>query len=133
MQPAAARFRALAGRRCAIRGAQRLQQPQTAAPAVHHGASAASPDAFPGNSPRGRFPGNASGLAALAPWCTAQQALTRFQEIPREGDFTISPEFSVRTHDAGHILGSTWLELTITENGKKILIVFSGDIGRYDQ
>jgi metallo-beta-lactamase family protein len=63
----------------------------------------------------------------------AQQALARFQEIPREGDFTISPEFSVRTHDAGHILGSTWLELTITENGKKTLVVFSGDIGRYDQ
>jgi metallo-beta-lactamase family protein len=63
----------------------------------------------------------------------AQQALTRFREIPREGDFTISPEFSVRTHDAGHILGSTWLELTVTENGKKMLIVFSGDIGRYDQ
>jgi metallo-beta-lactamase family protein len=63
----------------------------------------------------------------------AQQALARFQEIPREGDFTISPEFSVRTHDAGHILGSTWMELTITENGKKTLVVFSGDIGRYDQ
>jgi metallo-beta-lactamase family protein len=63
----------------------------------------------------------------------AQEALTRFQEIRREGDFTISPEFSVRTHDAGHILGSTWLELTITESGKKILVVFSGDIGRYDQ
>jgi metallo-beta-lactamase family protein len=63
----------------------------------------------------------------------AQQALARFQEIPREDVFTISPEFSVRTHDAGHILGSTWLELTITENGKKTLVVFSGDIGRYDQ
>jgi metallo-beta-lactamase family protein len=63
----------------------------------------------------------------------AQQALARFQEIPREDLFTISPEFSVRTHDAGHILGSTWLELTITENGKKTLVVFSGDIGRYDQ
>jgi metallo-beta-lactamase family protein len=63
----------------------------------------------------------------------AQQALARFQEIPREGDFTISPEFSVRTHDAGHILGSTWMELTITENAKKTLVVFSGDIGRYDQ
>jgi len=63
----------------------------------------------------------------------AQQALARLQEIPRQDVFTISPEFSVRTLDAGHILGSTWLELTITENGKNILIVFSGDIGRYDQ
>ena len=36
-------------------------------------------------------------------------------------------------HDAGHILGSTWMELTITENGKQTLVVFSGDIGRYDQ
>jgi metallo-beta-lactamase family protein len=63
----------------------------------------------------------------------AQQALARFQEIPREDVFKISPEFSVRTHDAGHILGSTWLELTITENGKKTLVVFSGDVGRYDQ
>ena len=29
----------------------------------------------------------------------------------------------------GHILGSTWLELTITENGKQTLVVFSGDVG----
>jgi metallo-beta-lactamase family protein len=36
-------------------------------------------------------------------------------------------------YDAGHILGSTSLELTITENGKKIVVVFSGDIGRYEQ
>ena len=63
----------------------------------------------------------------------AQQALARFQEIPREDAFTIGSEISVRTHDAGHILGSTWLELTITENSKKTLVVFSGDIGRYDQ
>src|SRR5271156_2696869 len=63
----------------------------------------------------------------------AQQALARFQEIPRADPFTLSPEFSVRPHDAGHILGSSWLELTIRENGKQTLMVFSGDIGRYDQ
>jgi metallo-beta-lactamase family protein len=63
----------------------------------------------------------------------AQAALNQFREIPRSDSFTISPEFSVRTHDAGHILGSCWLELTITENGKQMVIVFSGDVGRYDQ
>jgi metallo-beta-lactamase family protein len=63
----------------------------------------------------------------------AQQALTQFHDIPRADVFQISPQFSVRPHDAGHILGSSWLELTITEAGKKTLVVFSGDLGRYDQ
>jgi metallo-beta-lactamase family protein len=63
----------------------------------------------------------------------SQQALQQFHEIPRADAFTISPEFSLRPHDAGHILGSTWLEMTITENGKQTLVVFSGDVGRYDQ
>jgi len=63
----------------------------------------------------------------------SQQALQQFREIPRADGFTISPQFSVRPHDAGHILGSSWLELTISENGKQTLVVFSGDVGRYDQ
>src|SRR5580700_3540096 len=63
----------------------------------------------------------------------AQTSLARFGEIPRADAFSISPQFSVRPHDAGHILGSSWLELTITENGKQTLVVFSGDVGRYDQ
>ncbi|HUJ30189.1 MAG TPA: MBL fold metallo-hydrolase [Candidatus Acidoferrum sp.] len=63
----------------------------------------------------------------------SRQALQQFREVPRADAFTISPQFAVRPHDAGHILGSTWLELTITENGKQMLVVFSGDVGRYDQ
>jgi metallo-beta-lactamase family protein len=53
--------------------------------------------------------------------------------MPRSGDFDISPEFHVASFDAGHILGSSSLELTINEGGKKIVVVFSGDIGRYGQ
>src|SRR5947207_5438739 len=53
--------------------------------------------------------------------------------MPRSGSFDISPEFRVASYDAGHILGSSSLELTITEGGKKTVVVFSGDIGRYDQ
>lgn len=63
----------------------------------------------------------------------AQAALAQFRDIPSNDAFTISPQFSVLPHDAGHILGATWLELTISEGGKKMLVVFSGDIGRYDQ
>src|SRR5579862_4853447 len=63
----------------------------------------------------------------------SQTALAQFREIPSNDPFKISPQFSVRPHDAGHILGATWLELTITENGKQMLVVFSGDVGRYDQ
>jgi len=63
----------------------------------------------------------------------AQTSLAQFREIPRADVFSISPEFSVRPHDAGHILGSSWLELTITENSRQTLAVFSGDVGRYDQ
>ncbi len=59
--------------------------------------------------------------------------LRLLRPIPRNGGFTISPEFHVESYDAGHILGSSSLELTITENGKKTVVVFSGDIGRYDQ
>ena len=59
--------------------------------------------------------------------------LRLMKPMPRNGGFDISPEFHVESYDAGHILGSSSLELTITENGKKTVIVFSGDIGRYDQ
>jgi metallo-beta-lactamase family protein len=59
--------------------------------------------------------------------------LKLMKPMPRLGNFVISPEFSVTSYDAGHILGSCSLELTITENGKKIVVIFSGDIGRYDQ
>lgn len=53
--------------------------------------------------------------------------------MPRSGGFDISPEFHVESFDAGHILGSSSLELTIREGGKKTVVVFSGDIGRYSQ
>ncbi len=63
----------------------------------------------------------------------AQAALGRIQVIPNGGAFRISAQFSVRLLEVGHILGSTMIELTITENGKPTVVLFSGDVGRYDQ
>src|SRR5215468_4300282 len=59
--------------------------------------------------------------------------LKKMKPAPRKGVFDISPEFHIETYDAGHILGSTSLVLTIREGGKKTVVIFSGDIGRYDQ
>lgn len=59
--------------------------------------------------------------------------LKLIKPMPRSGGFDVSPEFHFESYDAGHILGSSSLVLTIKENGKKIVVVFSGDIGRYDQ
>jgi metallo-beta-lactamase family protein len=60
-------------------------------------------------------------------------ALKLMKSMPRSGPFDVSPEFRVNSYDAGHILGSSSLELTISEGGKKTTVVFSGDIGRYNQ
>jgi metallo-beta-lactamase family protein len=59
--------------------------------------------------------------------------IKRMKAIPRRGAFDISPEFHVETVDAGHILGSTSLTLTVTEDARRKIVVFSGDVGRYDQ
>jgi metallo-beta-lactamase family protein len=59
--------------------------------------------------------------------------LRAMKAIPRSGGFDLGPEFHFDSYDAGHILGSSSLVLTIAENGKKTVVALSGDIGRYDQ
>jgi metallo-beta-lactamase family protein len=59
--------------------------------------------------------------------------LRLMKPITRVGGFQVSPEFHFVAYDAGHILGSTSLELTISESGKNTVVIFSGDIGRYNQ
>ena len=41
----------------------------------------------------------------------------------------IAPGVTIRMVDAGHILGSASIEMSVEENGKKKVIVFSGDLG----
>lgn len=38
----------------------------------------------------------------------------------------------IRYHDAGHLLGSTMIEMEIREGAKPLRILFSGDVGRYE-
>jgi metallo-beta-lactamase family protein len=45
---------------------------------------------------------------------------------------TIAPGISIRFTDAGHILGSSHVEMTLEDQGVKRTVVFSGDIGRWN-
>jgi len=47
--------------------------------------------------------------------------------------FDVSPGIRVRFHDAGHILGSAWIEAEITEGTRVQRLVFTGDYGRPGQ
>ncbi|GGI22681.1 MBL fold metallo-hydrolase RNA specificity domain-containing protein [Pedobacter mendelii] len=51
--------------------------------------------------------------------------------VEYEKDFEIEPGIKLKFTDAGHILGSAAVHLTITENNKPTHITFSGDVGRY--
>jgi metallo-beta-lactamase family protein len=62
----------------------------------------------------------------------ARNVLNQFKDNPRTGAFQLSPEFAVKQHNAGHILGAAGLELTITEGARKTVVMFSGDVGRYN-
>jgi len=77
-----------------------------------------------------------SNAADIRPLYTSEDVepmLSRLTPMPRSGGFDVSPEFYVESFDAGHILGSSSLQLTIREGGKNTTVVFSGDVGRYNQ
>src|ERR1700731_384040 len=59
--------------------------------------------------------------------------LRLMKPMPRLGEFEIDALYRIASYDAGHILGSSSMELLISENGTKKVVVFSGDIGRYEQ
>jgi len=70
--------------------------------------------------PNGRQ-GRGSGAAA--------ESLSHIQGVDCDVMLEVAPNIEVRFRDAGHILGSTIIELWVREKGRKIKIVFSGDLG----
>jgi metallo-beta-lactamase family protein len=51
------------------------------------------------------------------------------REMPYAQPFEAAPGVTVRAVEAGHMLGSASIELTLEENGTKRVVVFSGDLG----
>lgn len=75
------------------------------------------------------------GEKPLPPLYTAEEAarcLEIFRPVEYDEIIDIDENIHVRFNDAGHMLGSSIIEVWINENGKEEKIVFSGDIGNND-
>ena len=74
------------------------------------------------------------GLPPLEPLYTeddVMEAMRLFKIVDYNTDFEIDPRITLRFTDAGHIIGSAAVHLTIIEDAKYTQLTFSGDVGRY--
>lgn len=77
-----------------------------------------------------------SGADTYVPLYTTDDAIgsmKHFRPCPYNQIIHITDELKVRFIDAGHLLGSSSIEVWITEDGDTEKLVFSGDIGNIDQ
>ena len=75
------------------------------------------------------------GEEPLPPLYTAEEAarsLEIFEEVKYDEIIEITPEIHVRFNDAGHMLGSSIIEVWVKEGEKETKTVFTGDIGNND-
>ena len=75
------------------------------------------------------------GVDPLPPLYTAEDAaksLEIFKPVQYDEIIDIDENIKARFNDAGHMLGSSIIEVWVTENGKTEKIVFTGDLGNND-
>jgi len=58
--------------------------------------------------------------------------LRAFRPLPYHEPMQVTPDVILTFHDAGHILGSAFVQLDISENGRRRRLFFTGDMGRKD-
>jgi len=59
------------------------------------------------------------------------KALGQFKVVDYNEEVEIDPRIRIMLTDAGHVIGSAAVHLTIIDDGKEYKITFSGDVGRY--
>ena len=63
----------------------------------------------------------------------AEESLKHFSPVERDVIIDVEPGIRARLRNAGHILGSSILELWVKDDTGEIKVVFSGDIGKHNQ
>src|SRR5438874_699088 len=58
-------------------------------------------------------------------------ALKQFSNVEYGQEFSPAAGLDVTLHNAGHILGSAWAQVSASQAGEATRMIFSGDVGRY--
>ena len=61
-----------------------------------------------------------------------EKSLALFKTVPYETLYKIDDDIDLFFTDAGHILGSAVVNLSVKENGKTRTLAFTGDLGRFE-
>ncbi len=73
-----------------------------------------------------------AGLQKASPLFTEEEAiesLAYLNPVDYEREIEVLPGITVTYHNAGHLLGAAFIELTVHDGGPKKTLVFSGDLG----
>ncbi|MEM9829158.1 MAG: MBL fold metallo-hydrolase [Bacteroidota bacterium] len=63
----------------------------------------------------------------------AENTFRLFQPYDFDEDIYLKDNIRLKFHNAGHILGAAWVELNVRGQSQQKTLVFSGDLGRYNQ
>ena len=63
----------------------------------------------------------------------AEASLPLFRSLKYGESIQVGDGIRVDFHDAGHVLGSSMVRITVSQDGERRTIVFSGDVGRWDK
>jgi metallo-beta-lactamase family protein len=83
--------------------------------------------------PRGRHPARIGARGVCSPLYTveeAKQTLNLLRPIPYGEITQAHPAVGFRFRNAGHILGSSIIEVWVDDSGRRTKLVFSGDLGQ---
>ncbi len=77
-----------------------------------------------------------SGGPEYVPLYTVEDALhtmTLFEPCSYRKEYPVAEGITLRFLDAGHLMGSASIEITVLEEGQKHVLLFSGDLGNVDR
>jgi metallo-beta-lactamase family protein len=62
-----------------------------------------------------------------------ENTLPLFATVDYDTPFTVAKGITATFHDAGHVLGSSMIRVLIKEGSEERIVIFSGDVGRWDR